>query len=72
MLSRHSSKGLEFDTVILGGIGELADNEDNLAQEARLLYVGMTRARRRLLVTGSSNNWFTDRLHEMSPDYCNQ
>lgn len=71
LLSRQSSKGLEFDTVILGGIEELADDEDKLAHEARLLYVGMTRARRRLLVTGSGNNWFTDRLHEISTSYCN-
>lgn len=72
LLSRQSSKGLEFDTVILSGTGELADDEDRLAQEARLLYVGMTRARRRLLVTGSGKNWFTDRLHEMSSNYCNR
>lgn len=72
LLSRQSSKGLEFDTVILGGIGELADDEDKLAQEARLLYVGMTRARRRLMVTGSGSNWFADRLHEMSSGHCSQ
>lgn len=72
LLSRQSSKGLglELDIVIPGGIGELADDEDKLAQEARLLYVSMTRARRRLLVTGSGNNWFADRLHEMSSGYC--
>nr|WP_298377560.1 3'-5' exonuclease [uncultured Halomonas sp.] len=68
LLSRQSSKGLEFDTVILCGLGALKDNEENLAQEGRLLYVGMTRARRRLLVTGSGNNWFVSRFCEMTAD----
>lgn len=65
LLSRQSSKGLEFDTVILCGLGALPDDEEHLAQEARLLYVGMTRARRRLLVTSSGSNWYVTRLGEM-------
>lgn len=65
LLSRQSSKGLEFDTVILSGLGALKDDEDNLSQETRLLYVGMTRARRQLLVTGSGENWFIGRLREL-------
>ena len=66
LLSRHSSKGLEFDTVLLCGIGELKDNDEKKAQEARLLYVGMTRARKQLLITSSKKNWFTDKLEELS------
>jgi hypothetical protein len=62
LLTRHSSKGLEFDTVILSGLGALKDDEDHLAQETRLLYVGMTRARHKLLVTSSSENRYTERL----------
>ncbi|MBZ9558033.1 MULTISPECIES: nuclease-related domain-containing DEAD/DEAH box helicase [unclassified Modicisalibacter] len=66
LLSRQSSKGLEFDTVILCGLGTLADDEEDRARETRLLYVGMTRARRRLLVTSSGNNWYATRLGEMT------
>lgn len=62
LLSRQSSKGLEFDTVLLSGLGALSNDEEKLAQEARLLYVGMTRARRRLLVTSCKANWYTQRL----------
>ncbi len=62
LLSRQSSKGLEFDTVLLCGLGALSNDEEKLAQEARLLYVGMTRARRRLLVTSCQANWYTQRL----------
>lgn len=59
----HSAKGLEFDTVIL----PFCDNEllpdpeavkafgetDAMAQAGRLLYVGVTRARTRLIITYS-------------------
>lgn len=51
--------------AFLYGLGAQADDEEHLAQEARLLYVGMTRARRRLLVTSSGSNWYATRLGEM-------
>lgn len=46
VLTLQSSKGLEFPYVALAGLGQLR-NEDP-AQDARLLYVGMTRAQREL------------------------
>ena len=68
LLTRHSSKGLEFNTVILTGLGALKDDEDHLAQETRLLYVGMTRARHKLLVTSSGINQYTQRLQQLMLD----
>lgn len=65
LLSRQSSKGLEFDTVILCGLEALNNDKAYQEQEARLLYVGMTRARRRLLVTSSRDNWYTRRLEKL-------
>ncbi|RJG17370.1 DNA helicase II [Alcanivorax profundi] len=62
LLTRQSSKGLEFDTVVLAGLGGLRDDEENLENEVRLLYVGMTRARQQLLLTGSGGNWFVVRF----------
>jgi superfamily I DNA/RNA helicase len=62
VLTRQSSKGLEFKTVILAGLGTLKDNEKNHAEEVRLLYVGMTRAREKLLVTSSKANFYTELL----------
>lgn len=62
LLTRQSSKGLEFKTVILAGLGTLKDSEDNQAEEVRLLYVGMTRAREKLLITSSKENFYTKRL----------
>lgn len=62
LLTRQSSKGLEFDTVVLCGIGALKGDEGEVARETRLLYVGMTRARRQLLVTGVGGSWVFGRL----------
>ncbi|PRB84497.1 3'-5' exonuclease [Pseudomonas sp. MYb185] len=62
LLTRQSSKGLEFDTVVLAGLGGLKDDEESLESEVRLLYVGMTRARQQLLLTGSGENWFVEQF----------
>jgi DNA helicase II / ATP-dependent DNA helicase PcrA len=57
LLTYHRAKGLEFDAVFLPRLneGELpykrALNPSAVAEERRLLYVGMTRARRRLTLT---------------------
>ncbi|MGN8246482.1 ATP-dependent helicase [Cellulomonas soli] len=54
LASLHAAKGLEWDAVFLIGLSEglvpfaLAGTEAELAEERRLLYVGVTRARSRL------------------------
>lgn len=59
----HSAKGLEFDTVILPfcsderlpdpKVVELIGFDDGSSQDGRLLYVGVTRAKTRLIITYS-------------------
>jgi DNA helicase-2/ATP-dependent DNA helicase PcrA len=61
MMTLHSAKGLEFPTVILAGLEEglfphsrSRDDEEELEEERRLCYVGMTRARATLVLTGAA------------------
>ena len=58
LLTIHSSKGLEFNRVIILGVDLLGHDADSQVDEARLLYVGMTRARQHLLMTGASAQGF--------------
>ena len=50
----HAAKGLEWDAVFLAGMSEgllpisLAESDDAVTEERRLLYVGVTRAREHL------------------------
>ncbi len=58
MMTVHSAKGLEFDTVFLSGLEEglfpheqSAVEKDGLEEERRLAYVAITRARERLYLS---------------------
>lgn len=62
VMTLHSSKGLEFSVVAIVGLGQLPYKQDDIAAEARLLYVGMTRATDRLLMTTNSDSVFVQRL----------
>jgi len=65
VMTLHSSKGLEFDRVIMVGVGQIKEDDEREAQDARLLYVGMTRAQECLLVTTSSDNRFSRLMIEV-------
>ena len=57
LASFHAAKGLEWDTVFLVGCSDgllpitMADTPEAVEEERRLLYVGVTRARERLVMS---------------------
>ncbi|WP_438612539.1 ATP-dependent helicase [Kocuria oxytropis] len=57
LASLHSAKGLEWDAVFLAGLSEglmpigFAETADEIDEERRLLYVGITRAREHLVLS---------------------
>ena len=74
LMTLHSAKGLEFPVVFLIGVeedllpvsgiqGELRD----LEEERRLAYVGITRAREVLWVTGASSRTRRGRIEQRAP-----
>ena len=58
LMTVHSAKGLEFDVVFITGLEQglfphenAAQERDGIEEERRLMYVAVTRARRRLYLT---------------------
>ena len=61
LMTLHSAKGLEFPIVFMAGLEDglfphsrARDDEAELEEERRLCYVGMTRARERLVLTSAA------------------
>ena len=62
VLTIHASKGLEFPVVALVGAGRMPAADADVRDEARLFYVGATRATQRLVITSSGDGEFGRRL----------
>lgn len=82
MMTLHASKGLEFPNVFIVGLEEgflphrSSIEEDNIEEERRLMYVGITRAKKRLTLTlagtrkqfGEKNETTPSRFLDEIPD----
>jgi len=73
LITLHGAKGLEFPVVFIAGLEEgllpyfKAKAPDEIAEERRLLYVGMTRARDILCLTGAKKRRLFARIKEQKP-----
>jgi hypothetical protein len=65
LLTMHSSKGLEFLVVFIAGIGFMPNQSQAIADEARLLYVAMTRATEYLELSCDRDSAFVKRLERV-------
>ena len=88
LMTLHSAKGLEFDRVYLIGLEEgifpgnqsMFGSEEDIEEERRLAYVGITRAKKKLFITNAycrmlygstSRNPESRFLSEIPKEYCN-
>lgn len=74
LMTLHNAKGLEFPVVFIIGLEEgvlpyfkAIDDKDELQEERRLLYVGMTRARDYLCLTGAKRRRLFSKFQDFEP-----
>jgi DNA helicase-2/ATP-dependent DNA helicase PcrA len=75
IMTIHSAKGLEFDTVYIPGLEEgflphdrsVDDGNSGIEEERRLLYVAMTRAKKRLFLSRRMNRRIYGRETDREP-----
>lgn len=77
LMTLHAAKGLEFDTVFMVGMEEYGfpharaleedAKPDQLEEERRLAYVGMTRARKELILTYATRRLIRGQIKGRAP-----
>jgi DNA helicase-2/ATP-dependent DNA helicase PcrA len=73
LMTLHAAKGLEFSVVFIVGCEEgllpymRAGAATDIAEERRLFYVGMTRARRRLILSYARSRFLFGQYHQHPP-----
>jgi DNA helicase-2/ATP-dependent DNA helicase PcrA len=74
VMTLHSAKGLEFAVAAVSGLEEgllphfnSSASEESFEEERRLLYVGMTRAERHLLLTSCDRRRIAGRYQDQRP-----
>ena len=74
LMTMHAAKGLEFPLVVIAGMEEglfphsrSSEDEEEIEEERRLCYVGMTRAQSRLIITGAARRRFFGEYQSTEP-----
>ncbi len=70
----HAAKGLEFSHVFIVGAEEglfpaqsALDNQEEMEEERRLMYVALTRAQNRCTITHTQNRWRFGKIEFCTP-----
>lgn len=73
LMTLHASKGLEFDAVFIPGCEQgllpyalFETQRADVAEEQRLLYVGMTRAKKRLFLSHAETRFLLGKEYQLS------
>lgn len=66
LMTLHSSKGLEFSIATIVGLGYMPATDADPIAEAKLLYVAMTRATDRVVMTAHRKSVFVQKLQELA------
>lgn len=74
LMTLHNAKGLEFPVVFITGVEEgilpyfkAAESDDEMCEERRLFYVGMTRAKDMLYLTGAAERRLYSKVQGQEP-----
>ncbi|MCH2581965.1 MAG: ATP-binding domain-containing protein, partial [Planctomycetes bacterium] len=74
MMTLHSAKGLEFPVVIIAGVEDgvlpllrAAEDDPDIEEERRLLFVGITRAEKLLYMTHTNSRQRFGQIHSSIP-----
>lgn len=62
VVTMHASKGLEFPLVCIPGVGAPFAHSEEPGDEAKLLYVAMTRATHELVMTHGAESPFVSKM----------
>jgi superfamily I DNA/RNA helicase len=62
IMTIHASKGLEFDTVFVGGLSNNLPKSSDILEERRIMYVAITRAKRNLYLLTTGESFFVDEM----------
>lgn len=74
LMTIHSAKGLEFDTVFLPGLEEgtfpsskSLEEANSVEEERRLMYVAITRAKKELIISFAKNRYIFGEFQNLNP-----
>lgn len=74
LMTLHAAKGLEFDTVFIAGLEETIipstrslQTDESFEEERRLLYVGITRAKERIILSHAQHRYIYGQMVNQKP-----